>query len=189
MTAPLPPDLQAIHDALDDAERHATRLVGELSEAQLNWQPDRGSRWSVAQCIDHLSKTNTGYSEAILEAIRHHRAGGSYRPIRPGWVARGFLRVLEPPVRLRVPTIRTLLPGSAFQAAALARDFAASHEPVREAIDACAGLNPNATRYRNPFLTGLNFTVGSALLIINAHDRRHLWQAEQVRAHADFPRT
>jgi len=24
--------------------------------------------------------------------------------------------------------------------------------------------------------------------VINAHDRRHLWQAEQVMARADFPR-
>jgi DinB superfamily len=189
MTASLPPDLQAIHDALDDAERHAERLVGDLSDAQLNWQPDGGTRWSVAQCIDHLSKTNAGYSRAIADAIRRHCGGGSYRPIRPGWVARCFLSVLEPPVRLRVPTIRTLLPGSAFDAAALVRKFAASHDPVREAVYACAELDPNATRYQYPFLARMNFTVGSGLLIINAHDRRHLWQAERVRARSDFPRT
>jgi hypothetical protein len=30
--------------------------------------------------------------------------------------------------------------------------------------------------------------LSSAFQVINAHDRRHLWQAEQVIARGDFPR-
>jgi hypothetical protein len=50
-----------------------------------------------------------------------------------------------------------------------------------------AGLGLNSIRFRNPFIGFLRFTVGAGLLIIAAHDRRHLWQAGQVRQSAAFP--
>jgi hypothetical protein len=31
--------------------------------------------------------------------------------------------------------------------------------------------------------------LGARLNLLTAHDRRHLWQAEQVRNHPDFPAT
>ena len=33
------------------------RLFGSLSDAQLNWKP-RPDSWSIAQCLDHLIKSN-----------------------------------------------------------------------------------------------------------------------------------
>ncbi len=41
-------------------------------------------------------------------------------------------------------------------------------------------MDLNRIRFKNPFVHLLSFTVGTGLLIILAHDRRHLWQAEQV---------
>ena len=38
------------------------------------------------------------------------------------------------------------------------------------------------------FLRGIvQMPLGARFALIGAHDRRHLWQAEQVREHADFP--
>jgi hypothetical protein len=34
----------------------------------------------------------------------------------------------------------------------------------------------------------VNFTVATGLLVITAHNRRHLWQAEQILKRQDFPR-
>jgi hypothetical protein len=62
---------------------------------------------------------------------------------------------------------------------------------IRTAVDRliaeCATFDPNAARFPNPFVSGLNWTIGAGLRIIAAHDRRHLWQAEQVRHRPDFP--
>lgn len=46
-------------------------------------------------------------------------------------------------------------------------------------------LDLNRIRFRNPFIGLLRYSVGTALLVIGAHDRRHLWQANQVRAAAE----
>ena len=55
-----------------------------------------------------------------------------------------------------------------------------------EHMDA-AEIDANRARYRNPFLKVLNFRVSTGLGVIAAHDRRHLWQAEQVRQAAGYP--
>jgi len=52
-----------------------------------------------------------------------------------------------------------------------------------------AKFNVNRIRFRNPFVRSIRFTVGTGLLIISAHDRRHLWQAEQVRRSEGFPQS
>ena len=45
------------------------------------------------------------------------------------------------------------------------------------------------TKFPNPFLKGLRlFDVAAGILIILAHNRRHLAQAEKVLQHRDFPR-
>jgi hypothetical protein len=51
-----------------------------------------------------------------------------------------------------------------------------------------SGIESTSVRFRNPFVPLLRFTVGTGLLVINAHDRRHLWQAERVQDAPGFPK-
>jgi len=58
---------------------------------------------------------------------------------------------------------------------------------------ASAGLDL-AHRVKHPTLPPLlrdliSMPLGARFALIAAHDRRHLWQAEQIRAHPDFPKT
>lgn len=58
----------------------------------------------------------------------------------------------------------------------------AEHDRVRALIRESQNLDLNRIRFRNPFVRLFYFTVGTGLLVISAHDRRHLWQAKQVLA-------
>jgi hypothetical protein len=58
--------------------------------------------------------------------------------------------------------------------------FLESHAPVRRVLEFWDRVNFNRVRFQNPFVPLLRFTIGTGLLVINAHDRRHLWQAERV---------
>jgi len=60
--------------------------------------------------------------------------------------------------------------------------FIASHNELRSLIHDAREINLNRIRFKNPFVSLLRFTVGTGILIIGAHDRRHLWQAKQVCA-------
>jgi hypothetical protein len=186
----IPPDLQAILDDLDASDSGARRVVSGLSDMQANWQP-RETAWSVAQCIDHLARANTMYAAALKEAVKSPSSADKKRsePIRPGgWLSRRFILALEPPPKTKMRAPKKIVPASRIDSEEALGKYLRSTEEMRAVVDAGAKLDLNRIRFHNPFFGFLRFTVGSGLLITSAHNRRHLWQAEQVRGSADFPR-
>ncbi|HEX4602379.1 MAG TPA: DinB family protein, partial [Candidatus Angelobacter sp.] len=164
------------------ADDEARQLVNSLSDQQLNWQPGGGTGWSVAQCLDHMTQVNCLYATALREAVNGVQGGQRPRhdPIQPGWFARWFIGVLEPPPRRKMKSPKKALPTVKKVGAEVLRAFIAAHDQTRAMVRDAQQLDLNRIRFKNPFIGVLRFTVGSGLLIIGAHDRRHLWQARQV---------
>ncbi|MEZ5419353.1 MAG: DinB family protein [Vicinamibacterales bacterium] len=186
----LPPELTALLSAADAAEADARTIVAGLTDAQANWQPDGGAAWSVTQCLDHLARTNEVYVGRFLPEVE--RAGadgrGPFRGLHPTWFGRKFLAVLEPPVTQKAKAFKNIVPAPALPIAdALAR-YVSSHEAYRRLVTASAAVDVNRVVVPNPFVRGLRVRTSTALQVIPAHDRRHLWQARQVLARPDFPR-
>jgi hypothetical protein len=184
----VPPDLKAILDDIEKSDQEARRIIAGLSEVQVNWQP-RDAAWSMAQCLDHLARANTVYAAALRAAVVDARAARKPRrgPIQPAWFSRFFIRTLEPPPKRKLRAPKKIVPASRIAAHEALGAFLGSQEEVRAVVREGAGLDLNRIRFHNPFIGFLRFTVGAGLLIIAAHNRRHIWQAEQVRQSAGFP--
>jgi DinB family protein len=178
----MPSDLQAILQELDRLDGDARDLVQDLSDAQVNWQPREGKTWSIGQCLDHLAKTNFTYTAAICSAVRAvDLKVARERPIQPGWFGRFFLRSVEPPPRWKISAPKKIVPASNVGRDEALKTFLDSHNGVRALVRECAKFDLNRIRFRNPFIPVIRFTVGTGLLVIPAHGRRHLWQAGRVR--------
>jgi hypothetical protein len=181
----LPDDLQAISAQFSANEQEAHEVLAGLTFEQANWRPDGGRGWSVAQCVDHLARTNDVYGAALADAIQRavlRRARPRRGPIRTGWIARKFLSILEPPVKRRVAARPLVLPEDRRDPQLALEGFLESHESIRRLMADAADLDVNRIRFRNPFLRNWRvFTVGTGFLVLPAHERRHLWQAKRVR--------
>jgi len=179
----LPDDLQSVLNELDRTDEEARQLVSGLSEAQLNWHPSP-TAWSVAQSLDHLGQINSAYIPALQAAVRHadRNAIGTHEPIQPGWFGRWFINAMEPPPRRKFKSPAKGKPGTHKSGDEVLSAFIASHNELRSLIHQAREVNLNRIRFKNPFVSVLRFTVGTGILIIGAHDRRHLWQAKQVCA-------
>jgi hypothetical protein len=177
-----PDDLRAILAELDRSDEEARRLVAGLSNDDLHWQPGGGTGWSVAQCLDHLGQMNSVYMAALRTAVREAdpKTMAQRGPIQPGWFGRWFIRAMEPPPRRKMTSPKQGRPAERKSGEEVVSAFISAHNEVRALIDEAQGLDLNRLRFRNPFIGLLRFTVGTGMLIINAHDRRHLWQARQV---------
>lgn len=188
-TATLPADLQDVLDQFEATDRAADTLNAGLSDRQFHWQPEGGKRWSIAQCLEHLTAINTVYSEGMRQAVDEARRRGWTRrgPLAPGPFGRFFIRSQEPPVKRRFKTPGKVRPGSTVARDEVMRRYHAAHEVLRQIVRDAAAIDANRATYPNPFLKVLRVKVATGLLVLPAHDRRHLWQAEQVKAHADFP--
>lgn len=177
---PLPEALQKLIDDTDAAEDEARRLVEGLDDAQVNLPPPGGG-WSVAQCLDHLARMNVHYIGAVLPLARAARGAGTFDGLHPGWFARWFIRSMEPPVKRksRAP-IPEVMPGAELSGAAAVEAFVASHVPYRELVAVALETNPDRVIVPNPFFSRVRMKVSTVLMIVPAHDRRHLWQARRV---------
>lgn len=186
----LPQDVQRVIDQLDEADRHADALVADLSDAQFHWQPDGGRRWSVAQCLEHLAVGAEVYLACMRGAVERAKQERSVRrgPLAPGFFGRQFANSLEPPVRFRGRAPKAIVPGSTLSRAEILSRFHGSHAALKAMAREAATIDANRATFQNPFLKMVRMKLSSAFQVINAHDRRHLWQAEQVIARGDFPR-
>ncbi|MGB8474163.1 MAG: DinB family protein [Candidatus Acidiferrum sp.] len=167
-------------------DQTAQAVIAGLTEEQLNWGPAPDS-WSVGQCLEHLSLTNEAYLPAISAALQG-KPDAPAEQITPGWFGRWFIRsIVEPSPKGRRVSAPSRIKPTARQELSVLDRFLSINKACRELIIQARGKNVNSIRFRNPFVPGIRFTVGTGFEIIAGHERRHLLQAERVRDSANFP--
>jgi hypothetical protein len=184
----LPEDIQEILIALDDNDRQAEAVARGLDDERFNWRPDERS-WSVAQCLDHLNVANRVYLAPMREALEQARQAGAARrgALRPGVVGRWFVASLEPPPKRRLPAPKKIVPAARKGRTEVMAEWGRTQGEVKELLREAAGLDLNGTRFVNPFIPLVRFSVATGFQVIAAHERRHLWQAGRVKANPRFP--
>jgi hypothetical protein len=178
------PRTSTLDEQLSRTGADAAALVAALSEESGAWRP-APQAWSVAECLDHLATADRVYLAAMRPAATRARAAGRWRrgPATPGLIGGWFARSLEPPARplLKVKAPRKIRPRPGPPLAAAYADYVTAHRdvvafPARERRSRPgADPLPQPVRPRHPLQppTGLQVTA--------SHERRHLWQAWNVR--------
>ena len=59
--------------------------------------------------------------------------------------------------------------------------FFAAHADVVRFLERYAEIDLAGVRFRNPFIPAIHFSLATGLHVLAAHERRHLWQAGNVR--------
>jgi hypothetical protein len=185
----LPVELGRLLDDIDDADRRGAAIAASCNDEQFYWRPQDGNGWSIAQCLDHLGVMNMVYGTAIRDGIEVARRRGSRRrePAKPGYLGSKFVRSMEPPVTRRLRAPRMGKPAPAKERQVILEEYRAGHDLTRQLIADAATIDANQARFKNPFVPLLRFSIATGLFVIAAHDRRHLWQAEQVIRAPGFP--
>lgn len=170
--------LEAIVSQVETVTRQARNLTGTCSKTELTATLSPAS-WSVAQCLDHLARTTTSFLPAISSAIVLAPRLTGNRRLRTGAITRLFLRNLEPPYRLRFKVLAPLVPcDHGFDSAWSA--FENSQVELLKTIQSAIGLAVDQVRVKSPVYGGFSYNVYGALRMLAAHERRHLWQIQQI---------
>jgi hypothetical protein len=184
----LAPDFDAFRQEFERISADADSLVSGLTDEQFNWQPASAS-WSIAQCIDHLNVTARLYlpklDEGIADAIRRGQYGEG--PFRYNWFGRFFVRTVEPPPRFRVKAPATFTPRTDRPRQEVMAAFRAYQVQFIDRLRQANGLDLARARVRSPAANWIRIPLGSGFAIMVAHERRHLWQARNVRNAPRFP--
>lgn len=185
----LVPELRECAEEMEEQTARVRSLVSPLTEDQVSWRPD-SDRWSAGQNLTHLALTNRSYVEVVAGAVAEARARGHVAdpPYRHPWLGRWFVRVLEPPPRLKVKTFSRLEPPASRPKRAVLEDFESAQGEVLRSMESANGVDLGRARFPSPFLGALKLSVGQAYRIILAHNRRHFHQIRRILDHDGFPR-
>ena len=183
--------LEEVEAEIDEATKRAWQLVRTTDPRLFTVRPNPAS-WSAAECLSHLSISSEQFLPVLRKAIDDGRAKGLTSDRKPsmdvlGRVLRWFL---EPPIRKKVTTTARFVPKSVRAKADAFGEFSSLQSKLLDLVQEAGGLDLRRLKVVSPFDKRVKYNLYSAFLILVAHQRRHLWQAEQavaeLRKHASL---
>jgi len=168
-------------------------LAAGLSREQFNWRPAPG-RWSIGQCLAHLNTVNGGdlapLKAAIESGIARRQTGEG--PFTYGLLSRKFIASMEPPSKRKFKAPAYYQPPPAVEPAPTLVEYRRIAAEIRKLAQSAAGLHLARVKTSLPALPAIlralvKMPLGARFEALAAHDRRHLWQAEEIRNDPAFP--
>ena len=180
--------LQEVTDEFKAAQGRLHYLAATIPESRWHPRPDP-TRWSMAECVEHLNLTAAAYLPLLRSALERGRADGSPAPRRyrrdpVGWL---MWRMAGPPVRRRVRTTSSFIPSANRPLSQLLEEFDGLQAAQIDCVSAADGLPLGRLWISSPFDPRIRYNVYSCLTILPRHQQRHLWQAEQVALEQRIP--
>jgi hypothetical protein len=167
---------------IQDARRRAQQLVSDLTAEQITRRPDP-AKWSIGECLAHLNVTagavQPRMADAIEEGKRNKVAGKG--PFAPGPKGRLLIWLAEPPPKFRIRAPKQIAPPTQISdPLQLLPEFLKVQDGWKRLMQDCEGLDLAKIK------TGRRFSLFRSRLAATipwmlAHQRRHLWQAENVK--------
>jgi len=179
------PELEKLRNDYLVIIEDAKILTGDLTSEQINHRPSP-DKWSVAECLEHLTLTNLTYYEvakpAIDKAIYENKFGDE--SIKLGIIGKIFMG-FEPPPKRKFKTPKLFKPKQethkVFEKETIVKDFVDSKMKMMELMERADGLNLNKVKMHSPVAKLIRIRLGDYFTIMAPHDRRHLWQAAQFK--------
>lgn len=169
---------------LQQIRQRADDLVAGLTPEQLTRRPDP-AQWSIAECLAHLNVTGAGFLPLLESAIRQGRENKivGKGPFKPGALGRLLKWIAEPPPKFRMRAPKTILPPSTItDPAKVIADFMRLQDEWERLVKECDGLDQEKVKCKTPFPPLPPLRLCAPIPWMLAHERRHLLQAEKVKA-------
>jgi hypothetical protein len=180
--------LAEVRAGLEEIARDAHTTFGGFEARLLNWRPD-STRWSVAQCFDHLLTANQLIRRGAEQAldVTVPRTVWQRLPLWPGVVGRMLIRSQGPDATRKFTAPTRARPVTSDVPVDIIQRF------VDQQRDAAGWLGTLDEReiaraiMTSPFIRVVTYSVLDAWRLVVAHDRRHLDQARRVILLPGFP--
>jgi hypothetical protein len=163
-----------------DSVSRAKELIASVPTASLRKKPEDGG-WCAAECIDHLNLTAEDYIRRIRDAIGEATVRPPRREEKLSMAGRFYVRNFEPPIRRRFNAAATIVPSATGpRIDVLINRFETIHQQLIRLVEETDAID--RLRIRIPYADSewIRLTLYDTFCLLAAHDRRHLWQAEEA---------
>lgn len=167
------------------SKKRAENFLQSLDESTLITRPDPKS-WCIAECYSHIIEAGNRYLDQALIGMRdeNETVKTSDRPMRLRFHLKWFVRYLEPPV-----TFKSKSPGSfrpldieTLDKDEILQQFLKMQDDYLEILRRADEKQLDLARLKtdNPIFPFIKMTVAECIAVTEAHQRRHMLQAENV---------
>ncbi len=140
--------------------------------------------WSVAEVCRHLIQFNSIYLDLIESSVNNGNPEKSNNEqFIPGWMARKMIRFMEPPYNIGIKTITPLKPKNNDSSASdTFSRLIDTEERLIEFLDTAEthSIDLDKLKAFHPVFKVFRMSVTEYILLLDAHQRRHFWQIEQI---------
>jgi len=181
-------ELEGYSDQLLSVRQDAVGLMPGLSDAQFNWQPAPG-RWSMAGCFEHLNlAAATLFIPSIDAAIATAKAQGlkSDGPFAYSAFERWCIKTNDAPAKMRLKAPKSVQPAAPLSLDQVRTEFIQWQDELAKRLRESDGLDLRRAKHKSP-IPLVKFSLGAFIQLMLAHERRHTFQAREVRQNPAFP--
>lgn len=180
--------LADVKTGLENVARDAQATFGGLNAGQLNWRPD-ATRWSVAQCFEHLLTSNRLMLQSADNALRGTPPPTIWQrlPVLPGVFGRMLVRSQAPTAERRFKAPSKAQPAASDIAADVIQRFVDQHRDAVLRVQTLDEGKAAHTIMTSPFAKVVTYSVLDGWRLMFTHDRRHFEQARRVTQEPGFP--
>jgi len=172
-------------DRFNDVRENAPDFLHSIEEDLFFLRPNERA-WSVGECYGHLNEFGDHYMRSIrngLEKAPGNRAepGQSFKP---GLITRGVIYFFNPPYRIKIKTLKPFKPETTadLNKNEVIDRFAALQDTLIQTLEQCReqGIDLAENQTSHPLFRWIRMTLTECFSIVEVHQRRHIWQADQV---------
>jgi hypothetical protein len=154
------------------------KIFDQVEESLFLRKPNE-KRWSAAECIEHLNNGCKMYIPEIKKALENSKETNQ-EFIKISWLQKKMIDLLEPPYKFKMPTGGDFIPSKNLSKEKVFNDYLSYQDEYIGLIKKYYDKDFNSVKFSSPAAKMLKFNSAFAILFNAAHQRRHIWQAEQT---------
>jgi hypothetical protein len=163
---------------IDEQIYFITRNFSHLSEEVLNAGKSNGN-WSIAQCLQHIIKTNQSYFPALEKVANGNHSPTFWQKLSPltKTISSNLTKELGVHITRKFKSPRLFLPVKGTIATNVVDDLTKNLYVLKGIMAKIEEENKLSNVISSPVSPLITLTVGSALNMLVGHSERHLRQA------------
>ena len=175
--------------SINNTTQQLSQNFSLLTNEQLNWKPDV-SKWSIAQCLDHLIVSNSSYFPTFDKLINKTYQLPLLQKLNPFNKVFGpiMVRHLGPQSKQKLKNPKIFTPSTSTLPSTIIDDFSKHQEILINYFNELNFLDKDKIVITSPASSFITYSLHHAMQIITVHEQRHINQAKNVLNHPNYPK-
>ncbi len=174
----------SLQDLKSILEEVRTTIKG-VDEITLN-TPEAEGKWSMLQCLKHMSIAVEVYNTNTLSALESAQSGTNSSDYKSHWKGDMFVKMISPKkngeIKNSMKTFKSMNPHNSLAAKDTIEEFFAQHEEYLHLIEKSRTYDLNRVKVNTALGPMVKLRLGDAYRFIIGHAQRHLIQLKRIKA-------